>query len=597
MGVKWASRYLLWRATQALFGSIKRNDYSKWISKYDSPSYLTNEKIRLRIAGMKSPPLISILMPTYNSNIEWLKESIWSVINQLYPYWELCIADDASTNKEVLRVLEEFMKCDPRIKIAYRKSNGHISEASNSALKLSTASWIALLDHDDLLTKDALFWVADAIHKDQKIRLLYTDEDKIDESGTRFGPYFKPDWNQDLLYSHNYFCHLGVYEKKLVEEVGGFRVGYEGAQDYDLVLRCVEKVNPKEIYHIPKVCYHWRSHDESTAKSGDAKPYAMLAGEKALNDHMTRQKTGGVIRLINTSYRAYYCLPTLTPLVSIIIPTRNGYSILKKCIDSILAKTKYFNYEILVIDNGSDEPESLAYLQKIQKKHDNIIIHREDSPFNYSYLNNRGVDFSRGEIICLLNNDIEVKSPDWLDEMVGHALRPGIACVGAKLLYPNGTVQHGGVILGVGREHRYAGHSHKGFPESSLGYAARLGVVSNFSAVTGACLVIEKKIYKSLGGLNEVDLKVACNDVDLCLKAIKAGYRNIYTPYATLYHHESISRGYEDSPDKQARFERERLYMINTWGDYFNRDPAYNPNLTLDFEDFSLAWPPKSLLI
>jgi glycosyltransferase involved in cell wall biosynthesis len=568
---------------------FNKNDYAKWLSLYDNQNELTN--IQCLVQEMADMPLISVIMPTYKSNTQWLKEAIDSVIGQIYPNWELCIADDASNDPVLYSLLNDYAKTDSRIKFVIRKVNGHISAASNSALELATGNWIALLDHDDLLHPSAFFWVADCINRSPHVRLIYSDEDKISESGIRMAPYFKTNWNRDLFYSHNMICHLGVYSKKLVEEIGGFREGFEGAQDYDLALRCIERLNvDREIQHIPKVLYHWRVHQQSTAKDANAKPYAMIAGERALNEHFQRSSFSGRIELTGHGYRAFYDLPKPAPLVSLIIPTRNGLHFLRKCIESIISKTDYPNYEIVIVDNGSDDPDTLHYLSEL-KEIVNIQIIRDDSPFNYSALNNLGVSAAKGKVIGLINNDIEVISSNWLSEMVGHVMRSDVGAVGAKLLFGNGTLQHAGVILGIGG---WAGHLHKGFPRYSDGYAGRASLTSEFSAVTGACLLIRAEIYNQLGGLNDVDLKVACNDVDLCLRIRALGLRIVWTPYAELFHHESATRGYEDDPVKKARFAQEVSYMRDKWGEIFENDPMYSPNLTLDHEDASFAWPPRA---
>ena len=529
--------------------------------------------------------------PTGNSDCEpaWLVEAIESVRNQIYPHWELCIADDASTRPEIRPLLQRFATQDDRIRVVFREQNGHISAASNSALQQVTSEWVALLDHDDLLAPHALYWVAKEIIRRPDARLIYSDEDKIDVRGKRHDPYFKTDINVDLLYSHNMICHLGVYQKRLIDQVGGFRVGFEGAQDYDLALRCLEQIGTESIAHIPRVLYHWRVHQSSTAASGDAKPYAVLAGERALNEHFERQGVDGTVEAVPYGYRAHYHLPERRPLVSLIIPTRNGVKLLKQCIESIVQKTVYGPYEIIVIDNGSDEQATLAYLQSLNGV-ENIRVIRDDRPFNYSALNNMAVSVANGQLVGLVNNDIEVISESWLDEMVSLAIQPGVGAVGAKLLYPDGRIQHAGVIVGIGG---VAGHAHKLFSRESYGYFSRCAVISSFSAVTAACLIVRKAVYEEVGGLNERDLAVAFNDVDFCLRVRDAGYRNVWTPYAEMFHHESATRGSEDNPEKVARFNREVHYMLTRWNGALTNDPAYSPNLTLEYEDFSFAWPPR----
>lgn len=570
---------------------VDRNDFVEWVRRYDTLSDGKRELIRQQIAGFSHCPLISVVMPVYNSNIKWLTEAIESVRGQLYPYWELCIADDASSDPAIRQLLDIFSREDARIKVVFRDHNGHISAASNSALQLATGDYVALLDHDDLLAEHALYWVATAIVANPAIRLIYSDEDIVSMSGIRMYPYFKCDWNPDLFYTHNLICHLGVYYRPLLEEIGGFRTGLEGAQDYDLALRCIERIQPSAILHIPRILYHWREHPESTAGGAYAKPYAMLAGKQAINEHFIRQGVAAVVELNGYGYRAHYQLPEKQPLVSLVIPTRNGLSLIKKCLTSILAKTTYENFEILIVDNNSDDPEILEYFTSLIDD-SRIRVLRDERIFNYSALNNTAALQARGEYIGLLNNDIEVISPQWLDEMMSLAIQPGAGAVGARLWYPNDTLQHGGCITGVGG---VAGHAHKHLPKGNSGYYARAQRIQTLSAVTAACMLIKKTIYQEVGGLDEVNLKVAFNDVDFCLRVREAGYRNIWTPYADLYHHESATRGYEDTPEKKIRFGQEVMYMKNKWGKILENDPAYSPNLALDREDltFTFAWPPR----
>lgn len=570
-----------------------RNNYSRWITQYDTLSNDTRTKLQHRQDAFTLKPLISVIMPVFNPKQKWLKEAVESVRKQIYTNWELCIADDASTDSAIKKILEDFSMEDERIKVIYRSENGHISAASNSALSLASGIWVSFLDQDDLYSEHALYWVVDAINKYPEAGLIYSDEDKVSEGGRRLHPYFKCDWNPDLFYSQNLISHLGVYKAVIVKEVGGFRTGFEGSQDYDLALRCIEKLKPNQIIHIPRILYHWRYHRMSTSMNTDSKTYAVVAGEKALNEHFLRTGIDAKTHYNGNGYTSIYSLPEKLPLVSIIIPIRNKKNILENCLSSIFERTGYSNYEILIIDNGSDESDTLEFLQEISLN-EKITIFRDDRPFNYSRLNNKAVSLARGEIIALLNNDVEIMSPDWLTVMVSHALRPGIGAIGAKLWYPNQTLQHGGVILGIMGIANHAGlHSKKG----NAGYFSRLLLTQNLSAVTGACLVVKKSIFIEVGGLDEVNLPIAFNDVDFCLRVSRAGYRNVWTPSAELIHHESASRGHEDTPQKQERFTREVSFMKETWGELLDKDPAYSPNLTLDHYDFSLAWPPRIELL
>ncbi|MBC7458997.1 MAG: glycosyltransferase family 2 protein [Bdellovibrionaceae bacterium] len=565
------------------------DSYARWIKEFDVISESQRDSYKLACNEMVNPPLISIVLPTYNSNQSWLKLAIESVRNQIYPHWELCIADDASTAAGVKKILSSYAG-DKRIKIHYRDKNGHISQASNSALSLATGEWLALLDHDDMISENALLIVAQYIRKNPGAQMIYSDEDKIDTNGLRHGPYFKSEWNRDLFYSHNMFSHLGCYKLDLVKKVGGFRQGFEGAQDYDLALRCIEQISEDQIIHIPKILYHWRVHAKSTASYANAKPYAELAGEKALNEHFMRRSVDAQVKAVSYGYRVQYALPENLPLVSIIIPTRNAVDLIRQCIDSIVAKTKYTHFEIIVVDNGSDDPTTIDYLKHLENSTRFKVISCPGD-FNYSLLNNLAVAQCRGEYIALINNDIEIISENWLGEMVSIARQIGVGAVGAKLLYPDKSLQHGGVILGLGG---VAGHSHKHLGYGQPSYFSRANLIQTFSAVTGACLVVSKINYIAVGGLDEKNLKVAFNDVDFCLRLRELGLRNVWTPYAELFHHESATRGSDEiDPAKQARFAAESSYMYQRWGKLLTSDPAYNPNLTLEKEDFSLAFPPR----
>lgn len=571
--------------------SLERRNYQTWVRLYDSPDAQALATLRAQVAAMPRRPLVSVVMPTYNANLTWLEEAIVSVQNQTYGDWELCIADDASTDPSVRPFLEQQAAKEPRLKLVFRETNGHISVATNSALSVASGEWITFLDHDDILPPHALQYMVNAVVEQPNARLIYSDEDKIDEHGRRHDPYFKSDWNPDLFYAHNLVTHLAFYHRDVIQAVGGLRDAFAGAQDYDLVLRVIERIGIDQIVHVPFVLYHWRVHAGSTAKADlTIKPYAMLAGERALNDHFRRIGNGARAQFVGHGFRARFRLPDEPPMVSIIIPTRNARHLVEVCIKSIRDRTRYRNYEIILVDNGSDDPAALAYFAEINQI-DNIRVIRDEQPFCYSAINNRAAEQAHGDVLVFLNNDIEVINPEWLDELVSHACRPGVGAVGARLIYPNGTIQHAGIVLGIGG---WAGHAHKSFSSLAHGYAGRLTLLNNYSAVTGACLAVQKTYFMQVGGFDEVNLRVACNDVDLCLKFTELGLRNLYTPFASLYHHESATRGYEDTPEKKARFQNEVAYMWKRWPKLMAADPCYSPNLTLDAEDFGIAWPPRT---
>lgn len=536
-------------------------------------------------------PLISLVMPTYNSPPEYLRKAIDSVLKQIYTNWELCIADDQSTQPQVKAVLDEYAARDSRIKVVYRNTNGHISAASNSALALATGDFVGLLDHDDELHPLALFYVADLLEKDPEAALIYSDEDKLTVDGRRYEPYFKCDFNYDLFLGQNMISHFGVYKASILRQIGGFREGLEGSQDYDLALRVLEAAGPDAIRHIPRVLYHWRVLPESTASSADAKPYAVIAASRAVQEHLMRCNIAAKVQSADGAamyQRIVYALPENEPLVEIIIPTRDGASLVRQCIDSIRNLTTYRNYRITIIDNGSEKLETFQ-LFKSYDSDSRIRVVRDDSPFNYSALNNRVALVSEAEFICLLNNDIEVITPDWLSELVSIAIQDEVGAVGAKLLYPDDTIQHAGIFLGMGG---LAGHGHKHLPRHAPGYFSRAALRNAVSAVTAACLVIRTSIYREVQGLDE-NLVVAFNDVDFCLRVREAGYRNVWTPFAELYHHESVSRGYEDTPEKMERFVKEIDFVKKRWGDALWNDPFYSPNLSIDSTELVMTMNPR----
>jgi len=567
-------------------GALTGDPYQTWINRNELQGAAARRDAVLRLAALPSRPLISVLVPTYETPPRLLREMVESVLAQTYPDWELCIADDASPSPHVRMILEEYAAVDARIRIAFRETNGHIVAASNTAFELVRGEWTALLDHDDLLSPDALLSVAEEIVAHPDAVLVYSDEDKINVYGDRKTPFFKPDYSPTLLLAQNYLNHLTVHRTERVRAVGGWRTGFDGSQDYDLNLRVIEGAKPSQIRHIPKVLYHWRAIEGSTALAVEEKTYTIEAGRLAVQEHLARLGINAEVSLLETLpfNRVRHALPSPPPLVSLIIPTRDMAPVLQVCVDSILRLSTYPNYEIVIVDNGSEEPDTFALFERLARD-PRVRILPQPGPFNYSAINNAAVAQSRGEIVALVNNDIEVITPDWIEEMASWAMQSEIGCVGAKLYYGHDTIQHAGVVLGLGGA---AGHSHKHFPRDATGYFHRIAVHHDVSAVTAACLFVRRSVYDQVEGLDP-QLRVAFNDVDFCLRVREAGYRNLFTPFAELYHYESISRGLDTTPEKQERHNSEVKFMMTRWGDKLTTDPFYSPNLTLDREDYSIA--------
>jgi len=565
------------------------NTYPAWIRAFE-PSPASYAAFAAQHGQWTYRPLVSIIMPVYNTREDVLLEAIESVRAQIYPHWELCIADDGSTIPHVRRLLEQCALDGARIKVVYCEKHGGIVAASNAALKLATGDFVALLDHDDLLHPLALHFVAEAIVHNPEAGLIYTDEDKMDEQGQRSDPYFKCELNYELLLSQNMISHLGVYRRTLLAEIGGIREGFEGSQDHDLALRAIEKLKPDQVVHIPRVLYHRRAAAGGTAVRANEKPYAVETARKAVAEHLARRGVSAEVMPapdMPAMIRVRFRVPFPAPLVSIIIPTRDRADLLGQCIDSLFAHTRYTNYEVIIVDNGSVQSATFSLFARLPK--DRVRIVRDDSPFNYSALNNRAVKQAKGSLVCLMNNDIEISGGDWLGEMVSCAVQPEIGAVGARLWYPDGRLQHGGVIVGMGG---VADHAHKFLAKGQPGYFGRAALQQSFSAVTGACLVIRKEIYEEVNGLDE-QLSVAFNDVDFCLRVREAGYRNVWTPFAELVHHESATRGYTTTPEKWQHLLREIEFMRARWRQALLHDPAYSPNLSLNSESFDLAWPAR----
>jgi len=569
------------------------SSYQDWVRWYDQLDEADIRAIEARIEAMKTRPMFSVVMPVYNPPHDFLRQAIESVQAQIYPDWELCIANDKSPDPEITRILDAFAADDPRIKVVHREENGHISRASNSALEIASGDFVALLDHDDVLSRHALYMVAEELQHHRDAEVIYSDEDKLDQDGIRTAPYFKPDFNWELFRGQNFVSHLGVYKRELLTEIGGFRVGFEGSQDYDLALRAIEHCGPDKVRHIPHILYHWRILEGSVAMASDEKDYAHERALKAVREHLSRYGlTAEVQEIAHGRYRrVIHALPEPAPRVSIIVPTRDRLDLLRVAVESLIEKTEYPDYEIIIVDNGSEERETLAWLDATAEAHDFVTVLRDEGPFNYSRLNNRAIAQASGAMILLLNNDTEVIDGGWLTEMVGHACQPDVGAVGAKLYYTDGRVQHAGVVIGLGG---IAGHIFRMAEPDDPCYFAQAMLARSFSAATAACLLVRRDVFDAVDGLDETHLGVAFNDVDLCLKIVESGKRVVWTPFAELKHHESASRGEDNDHRKRARFQREIDYMKARWAPIIRSDPYYNPNLSLLDFNCALAFPPRA---
>ena len=555
--------------------------YSSWIEANDTLSDEDRQLIHQQINSFDTKRLISVVVPVYNTREAYLRALIESIITQLYPYWELCLADDASTAPYIKTLLEEFAASDDRIHCVFRTQNGHISAATNSALKIATGEFIALVDHDDLLPEHALYEIAAALDANPDLDIIYSDQDRINADGRRSNPHFKTDWNLDLLLGQNMINHLGVYRRSLIEKIGGMRIGFEGSQDYDLVLRASDATTPERIAHIPTILYHWRMDADAANFSQSQQEKCVLSAKRAVEDHLARR--GEVAEVLPVTSNKVYtrvirALPSPKPLVSVLIPTRDRADLLKQCVEGLLHRTDYNMLEIIIVDNDSVEAETTALFDVLRKDRRIRIIPFKGA-FNFSAMNNAAAKEAQGDILLLLNNDTEVIHADWLSEMVSHALRPEVGAVGAKLYYTNRLLQHGGVILGMGG---VAGHYFLRAPRHEGGNYSDLFLTRRVSCVTGACLALRRAVYLDIGGLEADNLKIAFNDVDFCIRLAEAGYHIIWTPYAELFHHESASRGSDQTPDKVKRFAREADYMKRRWANELKNDPFFNPNFALD---------------
>lgn len=554
-------------------------DYEQW---YENHKALPEELEKQKNEKWKRKPLISIVVPVYNTPQVFLRQMIESVQNQSYSEWELCIGNASPENKEMKKILEEY-KNDARIKEVEIPENKGISQNTNRAMEIASGELIGLLDHDDLLAPNALYEIAKAVNEHPDAEVIYTDEDKVTtDLKEHFQPHLKPDFNLDLLRSNNYICHFFVASRDLIKRVGGFRPEFNGAQDYDLILCCTEQA--KQIVHIPKILYHWRVHKASTADNPASKMYAFDAGKRAIEEHLVRCRTKGTVQ--HTKDLGFYRVKYEVcgePLVSIIIPNKDQSEALKKCLDSIREKTSYRNYEIIIVENNSEEPETFAFYKKIAGEKIKVVTW--EGEFNYSAINNFGVRHARGDYLLLLNNDVEIINGDWLTEMLSHCQRKEVGIVGAKLYYPDNTIQHAGIIIGIGG---VAGSVFVGLPRAFSGYLHKASIQLDLSAVTAACMLVKRSVFEQVGGLEE-KLKVAFNDVDFCLRVREKGYLVVYDPYAELYHYESKTRGAEDTKEKIRRFQTEIEYMRSHWIGLLKKgDPYYNCNLSLTKWDYSL---------
>lgn len=567
------------------YGSyIAQSDYQTWLfaQRVTKKNLETQSKTKFAYS-----PKISILVATFNTKEEYLKEMIDTVVNQSYSNWELCIADGSTNDFVEKYVHEHYSSYGDKIKFKKLDQNYGISGNTNKAFEMATGDYITVYDHDDTLELDCFYEIVKAL-QEYRYDVLYTDEDKFDDSTKMYNdPNLKPDFSEDLLRSHNYITHLFIVNKKIVDEVGYYNSEFDGSQDYDYIFRCVEKANA--VYHIPRILYHWRMHPESTAQNPESKLYCYDAGKRAIEAHYKRVGVEATVEFLpKPMYGMYHTIYSTkdNPLVSILIPNYNHKAILKTCIDSLYNVNTYKNFEIVIVENNSTEKEIFDYYEELKKQHDNIQVVTYKGEFNYSRINNFGMKYTKGDYVLLLNNDTEMISPNALSEMVGCILRPEVGAVGAKLLYEDDTVQHAGVVIGFSG---YAGHVNHGINKDDYGYMVRARINCNYSAVTAACMMVKKSVFNQVGGFDE-QFVVACNDVDLCLKICKEKYLIVYNAFALWHHYESKSRGYDDaSQEKTWRFNKEVEKFQDKWKDVLiNGDPFYNSNWNIQYGPFRL---------
>ena len=574
---------LIVKSRHKLQGIDNDYDYSEW---YELTKPTEEELEAQKKAHFDYEPRLSIVIPAYKTPERYLKEMLQSIKEQTYTNWEVCVADGSPKGESSERVLKKFAELDKRFKYVILGENKGISGNTNAAMEMAAGDFIVLADHDDTIPPNALYECVKAINLDPEIDVVYSDEDKLDMDGKAlFDPHFKPDFNPDLLTSVNYICHLFVVNRDLAEAVGGFRQEFDGAQDYDFIFRCTEAA--RRIYHIPKVLYHWRCHQNSTASNPESKMYAFEAGSRAIKAHFERLGIGVESVEKGVDYGIYHTRFAIKgePLVSVIIPNKDHHPDLDLCIRSLQEKGTYKNLEFIVIENNSTEKATFEYYEKIQKEFSNVKVVTWKEEFNFSAINNFGVQSAKGEYLLFLNNDTEIIEKDVIQEMLGYCQREDVGAVGARLLYQDDTIQHAGVVVGFGG---IAGHTFIGLHKAENSYFHRAMCAQDYSAVTAACLMTKRSLFDQVGGFTE-ELAVAFNDIDFCMKIRSLGKLVVYNPYALLYHYESKSRGLEDTPEKVARFNREIAIFAKRWPDILkNGDPYYNPNLTLRKSNFAL---------
>jgi GT2 family glycosyltransferase len=556
--------------------------FGAWYKKYESL-----ERVKSKSSNTDNQRKISILIPVFEPKLGHLRQSLKSIQSQSYENWQVCIAYEKSSSKWA-RYIQSLSVENPRIKTIELDKNMGISHATNAAAKIASGSFYVFLDQDDMLTPNALAEINNVLSRRPRVRYIYSDEVKVSEKGKPLSHHFKSDLNVELSWTYNYFCHLSAIDGELYKFLGGMRSDFEGAQDYDLALRVMDTVPESEIFHIDKILYKWRVHNLSTSTNVKNKSYAVEAGLAALRDRIVRTKKMGTVQYSSIGNSQWYefipDLPVDKPLVSIVILTRDRPDYLKMAVASIIDKNNYELFELIIVDNASIERETLEFLHSL-KSDQRVTVVRDESEFNYSLLNNRAVSMARGELLLFLNNDVEALDPNWMIELVRVILQEGVAVSGAKLVYPDKRIQHAGVILGIGG---VAGHANKYAKPGDAGYFGRIEACQQFSAVTGACMMVRRDAFLQVGGFTE-QLAVSFNDVDLCLKIGSTGRRIVYTPRAALIHHESVSRGTDSRPDQISRAEAESLYMKEKWSKAIKRDPFYNINLTRDKENWALA--------